>query len=98
MREDFTQDICPRPRCVLLVARGHVAWTHCAAHELGSAAVARSIALLCRPQVTSSFREIQLCLKLTHSLVGFVAKARIHWRGISDLTRSEDPIRIPRPF
>src|SRR6516164_1438991 len=98
MGQNFAQDICTRPRRSLLVAWGHVAWTHCAAHEMGFAAVPRSVALLCGTQYSPSFREVQHGLKLTHRLVRFITQARVHRRCVGDLAGIKDARSIPRPF
>src|SRR5258708_28096226 len=94
MRKDLAQDICAGARRISFVARSHVAWTHCAAHEMGLAAVARSVALLCGAQDTPSFGESQTSFKLPHSLVRFVAQAYVHRRSGGDLARLVDTCRI----
>ena len=52
-----SRKIFARAGGILLVARGHVARAHRAAHEMGLAAVAGTIALLCRAQDSSGLRE-----------------------------------------
>src|SRR5260221_2791396 len=98
MGKDLAQDICAGACRMSFVARSHVAWTHCAAHEMGLAAVARSVALLCGAQDTPSFGESQDRFKLPHSLVRFVAQAYVHRRRVGDLARIEDTSGSPCPF
>src|ERR1700736_2214462 len=95
MCKDLAQDICARARRIPLVAGGHVAGTHCAAHEMGLAAVAGSVALLCGAQDTPSFRKSQHGLKLPYCLVWFIAQACVHRRRVRDLARIEDTGGIP---
>src|SRR5262249_41384366 len=93
-RKELPQDIGPRPRRILLIARGHKGRAHRSARQMRLAAVPAAIALL---------RMLQDILVLEPEQGGeggrllprLIPQLLVHRRRLHDLAGIEDILRVP---
>ena len=101
LRQALPQHVGPGPGGVLLVARGHVARAHRAPHRRELATLANTGAFLSRPENPLRGRKIKHRLQWHHGMgLGRRQDAQggVHRRGIDDLPRIENALRIEEPL